>query len=65
MKLGLLTALHQNRGHSFEPVESRLDLVSRHFPELRLRHRLGSQAVSDDREAGECHAIRHNAGSGW
>src|SRR6185437_4323101 len=58
----LLSALHQNCGHAVQPVQSRLDVVGGHLPELGLRNGRRSQAVPNDGKAGEGHAIRDHAG---
>ena len=38
LKLRLLPALHDHRRHPVQTVQSRLDFVGRHLPELGLRH---------------------------
>ena len=54
----LLSALHHDGGHAVEPVQTRLQIVVGHRPELRLRHRVGGQAVADDGKAGKGQAMR-------
>ena len=58
LELGFLTALDDYGGDTLQAIQPRLHLIGRHLPELGLRHGVGSDAVSDDREAREGHAVR-------
>ena len=58
VKLRFLPALHEHRRNSVQPVQARLDLIGRHLPQLGLRDVVGGQAVTNDRKAGERHAMR-------
>ena len=62
MKLRLLSALHHHGGHAIETIEARLQIVGCHRPELRLRDRVGGEAVADDGKAGEVQAMRLDDG---
>ena len=64
VKLGLLSALHQHRGDTIQPVQPRFHLVGSAFPELGLRHGIRGEAVAHDGEAGERHPVRNHSG-GW
>ena len=57
MKLRLLSTLNNDRGNTVETIQARLDLVSRHFPELGRLHRVGGHAVAHYGETGEGHAM--------
>src|SRR5438105_1971565 len=64
VKLGLLSALHQHRGNTVQPIQPRFHLVGGSFPELGLRYGIGREAVAHDGEAGERHSVRNHSG-GW
>ena len=53
-----LPALDEHAGDAVQPIQPRLDVVGGQLPEIRLRHRVGRQAVADDREAREIEAMR-------
>src|SRR5438477_10637782 len=61
VELGLLAALHDYGRNAVQAVQPRLDFVSRHFPELSLRHRIRCEAVAHDGKGGEGHAARVDA----
>ena len=65
MKLGLLPTLHQHRRDAVQSIQSRLDVVSSHLPELGLRNSGRRKAVSNDRETGESQAVRDHRRRGW
>ena len=58
LEFGFLAALHDHGGDTVKPVQPRLHLIRRHLPEPGLRHPVGGDAVTDDRKAGEGHAMR-------
>ena len=57
VKFRLLPALHDHRGHAFQTVQPRLHFISRHLPQLGLRHAVGGKAVADDGKRGEGQAV--------
>src|SRR5262249_34537979 len=60
VKLGPLAALDEHARHARQSVQARFDLVRRQLPEFGLRHRVGGQAVADDREARKIETVRPN-----
>jgi hypothetical protein len=49
--------LHQIAGNAVETIQPGLQIVGCKFPELCLRHLIGSEAVAQDRKAGEIEAV--------
>ena len=64
LELGYLAALDDDRRHAVHAVEPRLELVGRELPQPRLRHRVGRQAVAEDREGRERQALGGDLGGG-
>ena len=58
LKFRLLPSLHEDGGDAVQPVQARLDVVGRQFPQLRLRNFVGRQAVAENRETREIQAVR-------
>ena len=53
LKLRLLPSLHQNAGHSIQPVQPRLELIGGQLPKLRLRNFVRGEAVAQNRKTRE------------
>src|ERR1039457_2340777 len=65
MKLRLLSPLDKHSGYAIEAIEARLQIIGCHRPELRLRHRVGSQAIAENGKAGEVQAMRLDDRRRW
>ena len=54
---GTLPALHQHRAHAVYAIKRGLQDVISQLPKLRLRNRVGREAVAQDGEGGEGEAV--------